>query len=86
MRERMQAAQRKTTPASTKRRSQAKPQESDEVQALLRRIEVLETENISLRNQLSLLSDQARPPERSSGISEQERRHLFMKYSHVRRY
>lgn len=56
------------------------------VRALLKRIEVLEAENTSLKRQLSLLRDQPRPQERSSGMSEQERRHLFMKYSNVRRY
>lgn len=81
MRERMLAAQRKGRPASIKSRSQAEPQEADEVQALLKRIEVLEAENTSLRSQLSLLRDQPRPQERSSEMSERERRYLFMKYS-----
>jgi hypothetical protein len=77
MRERMRAAQRRETAASTKSRSQAELQGTEDVQALLKRIEVLETENTSLRSQLSLLRDQPRSQERSSGMGERERRYLL---------
>lgn len=86
MRERMQANQRKKTTASTKSSSHAEQSETKDVQTLLKRIEVLEAENASLKRQLSVLRDQSMPQERRSGMSENERRHLFMKYSNVRRY
>lgn len=86
MRERMQVAQRKKTSTSLKSHSSAESPETMDVQALLKRIEVLEAENASLRRQLSALRDQPRPQEPSSEMSERERRHLFMKYSNLRRY
>lgn len=86
MRERMQATQRKKTIASTKGSSHAEQSEDKDVQTLLKRIEVLEAENTLLRRQLSALHDQPTPRERRSEMSESERRHLFMKYSNVRRY
>jgi hypothetical protein len=86
MRERPQAPQRKKTAASTKGNSQTEPSETKDVQTLLKRIEVLEAENSSLRHQLSAFRDQPIPQERRSEMSETERRHLFMKYSNVRRY
>ena len=86
MRERMQGAQRKKTSVLSKNRAPEERSETQDVQILLRRIEALEAENTSLRRQLSALSDQPRPQERRSGMSESERRHLFMKYSNVRRY
>jgi hypothetical protein len=84
MRERMHGAQQKGR--SAKSRSQAAPPQTEDVQALLKRIEVLEAENTSLRHQLSALRDQPREQENSPGMSERERRYLFMKYSNVRRY
>jgi hypothetical protein len=54
--------------------------------ALLKRIADLEAENASLKFQLAKLSRQPRPPASASDLSENERRHLFMKYSNVRRY
>jgi cell division protein FtsB len=86
MRERMQATQRKRTATSTKSSLHAELPETKDIQALLKRIEVLEAENTLLRRQLSKLRDQSVPPERRSEMSENERRHLFMKYSNVRRY
>lgn len=86
MRERMQATQRKKTTTSIKSSSHAEPSESEYVQTLLKRIEVLEAENALLRRQLSALHDQHVPQERRSEMNESERRHLFMKYSNVRRY
>ena len=86
MRERMQVAQRKKTSTSLKSYSSAESPETMDVQALLKRIEVLEAENASLRRQLSALRDQPRSQEPSSEMSERERRHLFMKYSNLRRY
>ena len=86
MRERMQVAQRKKTSTSLKSHSSAESPETMDVQALLKRIEVLEAENASLRRQLSALRDQPRSQEPSSEMSERERRHLFMKYSNLRRY
>ena len=85
MRERLQATRRKKTATSTKSSSHAEPSEND-VQKLLERIEVLEAENTLLSRQLSALRDQPMPQERRSQTSESERRHLFMKYSNVRRY
>jgi hypothetical protein len=86
MRERMQATQRKKTATSTKSSLHAEPPETEDVQTLLKRIEVLEVENTLLRRQLSELRNQSAPQERRSEVSENERRHLFMKYSNVRRY
>jgi hypothetical protein len=86
MRERMQATQPKKTATSTKSSPHAKPSETTDVQTLLKRIEVLETENTLLRRQLAALRDQPMAQERRSEMSDSERRHLFMKYSNVRRY
>jgi hypothetical protein len=85
MRERLQATRRKKTGTSTRSSSHTEPSEND-VQKLLERIEVLEAENTLLRRQLSALRDQPIPQEHRSQTSESERRHLFMKYSNVRRY
>lgn len=86
--ERMQATQRKkaTTTTSTKSSSHAESPETKDIQTLLRRIEVLEAENTLLKRQLSALRDQPTPQERRPEMSESERRHMFMKYSNVRRY
>ena len=86
MRERMQAAQRNKTWTSSKSHSRPKPPATMDVQALLKRIEALEAENTSLRRQLSEVRAQPRLQEHSSGMGEQEQRHLFLKYSNVRRY
>lgn len=67
-------------------RPQVESSKAKDLQALLKRIAVLEAENISLTRQLSALRDQPRPQERLPQISESERRHLFMKYSNIRRY
>lgn len=84
MRERIQAA--RTKKAAVDRSRSPKTPETEDVQALLRRIEVLEAENASLRRQLSALRDQPRAQEHSRTMSDSERRHLFMKYINVRRY
>lgn len=61
--------------------------EPKSLQALLNRIKVLEAENASLKRQLAVLRDQPRQlGQKSSEMSENERRQLFMKYSNVRRY
>ena len=86
MRERMQAAQRKKISASPKNRAHAEPSTTHDVRVFLKRIEILEAENALLRRQLLELRDQPRPQERRPEMSESERRHLFMKYSNVRRY
>jgi hypothetical protein len=84
MRERMGAAQPKKTPMEHS--SQRNSPETKDIEALLKRIETLEAENASLRHQLSVFPDQPRSRERSADLSESERKHLFMKYSNVRRY
>jgi len=84
MRERMRAAKPKKTPMG--RGSQRNSSETNEIEALLKKIETLEAENASLRHQLSVFRDHPRSQERSANLSESERRHLFMKYSNVRRY
>lgn len=86
MRERMQATERKKTATSTKSNLHAEPPDTKDIQALLKRVEVLEAENTLLRRQLSELRDQSVPSKRRSEISENERRHLFMKYSNVRQF
>jgi len=84
MRERMRPANPKKVSAEA--RPHAKSSEPKDLQTLLNRIKILEAENASLRRQLSELGNQPRQPERASEMSENERRHLFMKYSNVRRY
>jgi hypothetical protein len=84
MRERMRTAKPKKTPME--RSSQRNSSKTNDIEALLKRIETLEAENASLRYQLSVFRDQPRSQERSADLSESERRHLFMKYSNVRRY
>ena len=84
MRERMRTAKPKKTPME--RSSQRNSSKTNDIEALLKRIETLEAENASLRYQLSVFRDQLRSQERSADLSESERRHLFMKYSNVRRY
>ena len=86
MRERMQTTQRKRTATSAKSSLHAEQHETKDIQALRKRIEVLEAENTLLRRQLSEMRDQSVPPKRRSETSENERRHLFMKYSNIRRY
>ena len=86
MRERTQATRRKKTTTSTKSSSHAESPETMDIQALLRRIEVLEAENTLLKRQLSALRDRPISQERRPEMSESERRHMFMKYSNVRRY
>lgn len=85
MRERMQAIKRKKAAKSTESSSPSELPETNDVQTLLKRIEVLEAENALLRHQLSVLRARPIPQERRSEMSENERRHLFMKYSNVRR-
>lgn len=84
MRERMHAAKPKKT--AMQRNVQRNSSEAKDTETLLKRIETLEAENASLRHQLSVSRDQPRLQERSADLSESERRHLFMKYSNVRRY
>jgi predicted nucleic acid-binding Zn-ribbon protein len=84
MRERMRAAKPKK--ASAERGSCVEPSETRDLQKLLKQIKILEAENASLRRQLSELREQPRPREHSRQMSDSERRHLFMKYSNVRRY
>lgn len=84
MRERMRAANPKK--ASVEGRPYAESSEPKNLQTLLNRIKILEAENASLRRQISALGNQPPQPERSPEMSENERRHLFMKYSNVRRY
>ncbi len=54
--------------------------------ALQNRIVDLEAENASLKLQVAKISDPPSRPPTSSDLSDSERRHLFMKYSNVRRY
>ena len=82
--ERMSAAKPKKKPMESS--SQRNSSEIKDIEALLKKIETLEAGNASLRHQLSVFRDQPRSQERSADLSERERRHLFMKYSHVRRY
>ena len=84
MRERMQAAKPKT--GALDRPASIKSPETENLPALLKRIEVLEAENASLRRQLSAVRDQPKAQTHSSAMSDSERRHLFMKYSNIRRY
>lgn len=84
MRERIHAAKLKKAPIQ--RGAQRNFSEVKDIETLLKRIETLEAENASLRHQLSVSRDQPRLQERSDDLSESERRHLFMKYSNVRRY
>jgi hypothetical protein len=84
MRERMRAAGTKKAPAEN--RPRARSSATPDLQTLLKRIAVLEAENASLKRQLSALRSQPAPQERSHEINDSERRHLFMKYSNVRRY
>jgi predicted nucleic acid-binding Zn-ribbon protein len=84
MRERMRAANPKKVSAQD--RPHAESSEPKNLRTLLNRIKILEAENASLRRQLSALENQPRQPKRASEMSENERRHLFMKYSNVRRY
>ena len=82
--ERMSAAKPKKTPVESS--PQRNSSEIEDIEALLKKIETLEAGNASLRHQLSVFRDQPRSQERSADLSETERRHLFMKYSNVRRY
>jgi hypothetical protein len=84
MRERMQAA--KPGKAALDRSAFAKPPQTKDLLVLLKRIEILEAENLFLRRRLSTLRDQPRAQERSPGMIDSEGRQLFMKYSNVRRY
>jgi hypothetical protein len=84
MRERMRAVKAKKAPIES--RPHVESSEAKDVQTLLKGIAALEAENISLKHQLAALRGQPRPQERLPQISESERRHLFMKYSNVRRY
>lgn len=83
MRERMSRAKPKKQPA--KSRQQMTTPEANDVQTLLARISDLERENAALRRQLATRPAQSEP-HRAHEVSESERRHLFMKYSNVRRY
>lgn len=84
MRERMQAAKPKK--AAPDRSPSIQLLKSKNRSTLLKRIEVLEAENASLRHQLSASRDQPKAQERTSAMSDSEQRYLFMKYSNVRRY
>jgi len=84
MRERMGAAKPKR--ASVERRSPAKTEEVTDVKALLKRIEVLESENVKLKSEIEALRNRPLNQPRSYDADERERRHLFMKYSNIRRY
>lgn len=84
MRERVRTA--KPGKASGENRQHIESSGSKNLQTLLNRIKILEAENASLRRQLSELGNQPRRPESSPEMSENERLHLFMKYSNVRRY
>jgi len=84
MRDRMRAA--RATKAPIESRPHMESWEAKDVQSLLKRMAALEAENISLKHQLVALHGQPRSQERSLELSENERRHLFMKYSNVRRY
>jgi predicted nucleic acid-binding Zn-ribbon protein len=84
MRERMRDTKAKKAPIESG--PHVGSTEAKDFRTLLKRIAALEAENNSLRRQLSALSDQTRPQKHSPEMSENERRHLFMKYSNVRRY
>jgi hypothetical protein len=84
MRERMVAA--KPRRAKAEQSVPAKTEEVKDVKMLLKRIELLESENIRLKSEIAELRDQPRTQSRSHESDERERRHLFMKYSNVRRY
>ena len=59
--------------------------ESTDIKTLLKRIEDLESENADLQRRISALGKtQSQTPSYES--DDRERRHLFMKYSNVRRY
>jgi hypothetical protein len=87
MRERMAGSQPKR--AAVKRSAKAgnvEPSQPPDLNTLQKRIADLEAENASLKLQLARSGDQPRRQPTSSDISDSERRHLFMKYSNVRRY
>ena len=54
--------------------------------ALRNKIADLEAENASLKLQLAKIRDQPKRQPSESDLSDRERRHLFMKYSNIRRY
>jgi hypothetical protein len=87
MRERMAGS--KSKQSAIKRSANAKnvrySQPSD-LYALRNRIADLEAENASLKLQIAGLRDQSRRQPSEFDLSDRERRHLFMKYSNVRRY
>lgn len=87
MRERMADSKPKRTAIkrSAKSGNVGFSQPSD-LDALLNRIADLEAENASLKLQFAKSGDQPRRQPSSSDLSDSERRHLFMKYSNVRRY
>ena len=84
IRERMRAA--KPKPVKVERHLPAKTEEAIDVKDLLKRIARLESENASLKLEIAELRGQSRTQPRSYEASERERRHLFMKYSNIRRY
>jgi hypothetical protein len=87
MRERMAGS--KPKPAAIKRTvksKEARLSPPTDLKALQNRIVALEAENASLRLQLARLGNHPRQQPSSSDLSDSERRHLFMKYSNVRRY
>jgi hypothetical protein len=87
MRERM--AGPKPKPAAIKRtvkNGNVRLSQPTDMNALRKRIAALEAENASLKLQLARLGNQPRQQPSSSDLSDSERRHLFMKYSNVRRY
>ena len=84
MRERLSSRSAKQLKAARIKTPKAK--EATEPKLLLQRIRDLESENAALRRELSVLRDQPRLQQGTRSMSDDERRHLFMKYSNVRRY
>ena len=81
------ASTAKPTRTAVQRREPETRVETSERETLLRRIGELEAENSALKHRL--LDSRyvpSTPTARASGLSERERRHLFMKYSNLRRY
>jgi hypothetical protein len=87
MRERMAGSKPKRP--VTKRRANAGSvgfSQPVDLNALQKKIADLEAENASLKLQLAKSSDQPKRLQSESDLSDRERRHLFMKYSNIRRY
>jgi len=84
MRERMKASKPKIKKADVSIPVQLDG--TSEVETLLKRIAELELENAELQRRISALESQTPPRPPSVESNERERRHMFMKYSNVRRY